>query len=88
MIVSMDFEDEVFYIIPPGPNTDNFRLLKQHEDIPIDVPHMKNAIYRSREQAELNLFRWEWEASKTVEHIRYWREKYKSMANKYPEYVI
>ncbi|RLC46667.1 MAG: hypothetical protein DRH57_05625 [Candidatus Cloacimonadota bacterium] len=88
MIVSMDFEDEVFYIIPPGPDSDNFRLQKQPEDEPITIPYMKNAIYRSREQAELNLFRWEWEAASKVESIRYWRKKYKVMADRYPEYVL
>ncbi len=88
MIVSMDFEDEVFYIIPPGPNTDHFTLLKQQEDEPVDIPHMRDAVYRSREQAELNLFRWEWEAASKVEDVRYWRKKYKVMADRYPEYVI
>lgn len=88
MIVNMDFEDEVFYIIPPGPDSDHFTLLKQHEDKPIEIPHMTNCIYRSREQAELNLFRWELEAAKKVEQIRYWKKKYKEMADRYPEYVI
>jgi len=88
MILKMDFEDEVFYIIPPGPNSERFTLLKQHEEAPIDIPHIKNAIYRSREQAELNLFRWEWEAANKDENIRYWRKKYKAMAAMYPEYVV
>lgn len=57
MIIDMYFEDEIFYIIPPKPCSDNFKILKEHEDNVVTVTHVNNTIYHSREQAELNLCR-------------------------------
>jgi hypothetical protein len=58
MTLKIHFEDEASYIITPKPNLERFTILKQYEETPIVISHIKNNIQRLIERVELNLFRY------------------------------
>ncbi len=80
--------NNVFYIIPPGPDSDRFTLLEQDKNLKVNIPHMRDEAYSSKIRATFSMYKWERKNALIVKEKKYWKAKYKKIAKQYPEYIL